>query len=88
MNLWFDIQYALRNLIKSGSFSALTIAVMTIGLGATIYTASVVKSLLFDPVYFPEGERVSVLIAESIMSGVQPCYMITRKFGMRRRAWN
>ncbi|SMF18069.1 duplicated orphan permease [Alteromonadaceae bacterium Bs31] len=58
MNILFDIRYALRNLAKAGSFSALTIAVMTIGLASSIYVLTIVKSLLFEPIYFPEGERV------------------------------
>jgi len=58
MNLLFDIQYALRNLVKAASFSALTIAVMTIGLASSIYVLTIVKGLVFEPIYFPEGERV------------------------------
>ncbi|MBX2859462.1 MAG: ABC transporter permease [Cellvibrionaceae bacterium] len=58
MNLLFDIQYAIRNLFKSLSFTLLTIVVMAIGLGASLFITTAVKHLAWEPMYFPDGDRI------------------------------
>lgn len=58
MNLLFDIKYALRLLLKTPGFTALTVIVMTIGLGISIYMLSAVNALVFRPLEFKDGERL------------------------------
>ena len=47
MSLTLDIKYAARLLGKKPSFTALTVGIVAIGLGLTLYTFSLLNSLLF-----------------------------------------
>ncbi|WP_323814774.1 ADOP family duplicated permease [Cellvibrio sp. NN19] len=58
MSLLLDIKYTLRILLKTPGFTALTIAVMTIGLGVSIFMMSVVNAFVFRPLDFKDGERL------------------------------
>ncbi|PUA28068.1 MAG: hypothetical protein B0W54_16395 [Cellvibrio sp. 79] len=58
MSLLLDIKYSLRILLKTPGFTALTIAVMTIGLGVSIFMLSIVNSIVFRPLEFNDGERL------------------------------
>ena len=58
MNCLRDIQYSLRLLLKAPGFAALTIAVMTIGLGVFIFMLSIVNTIVFRPLDFQDGERL------------------------------
>ena len=58
MSFMFNVRYAMRNLLKSYGFTLSTVLVMAIGLGASIFAICVVRQLLWEPIYFPEGERV------------------------------
>lgn len=58
MNLLLDIRYTLRILLKTPGFTALTIAVMTIGLGVSIFMLSVANAIVFRPLDFKDGERL------------------------------
>lgn len=56
---WFqDFRYALRSLGKRPGFAALTIAILTLGLGATVTLFSVVRAVLLAPLPFAEPERL------------------------------
>lgn len=48
MNLLLDIKYSLRILLKTPAFTALTIAVMTVGLGVSIFMMSIVNTNHFN----------------------------------------
>ncbi|AYH46308.1 peptide ABC transporter permease [Dickeya fangzhongdai] len=56
MNLWFDIRYALRLLLKSPGFSVLTITVMACGLGLALYMYSVINTIMYKTLPYPKGE--------------------------------
>ncbi len=58
MNLLLDIKYTLRILLKTPGFSALTVAVMTLGLGVSIFMLSVANAIVFRPLDFNDGERL------------------------------
>jgi putative ABC transport system permease protein len=58
MSLMLDIKYSLRILLKTPGFTALTIAVMTIGLGVSIFMFSVVNAIVFRPLDFKDGDRL------------------------------
>lgn len=58
MNFLTDIKYSLRILLKTPGFTALTVAVMTIGLGVSIFMLAVVNAIVFRPLDFKDGERL------------------------------
>ena len=58
MNLLLDIKYSLRILLKTPAFTALTIAVMTVGLGVSIFMLSIVNTMVFRPLDFKDGDRL------------------------------
>ncbi len=58
MSMMLDIKYSLRILLKTPGFTALTIAVMTIGLGVSIFMLSIVNAMAFRPLDFKDGDRL------------------------------
>ncbi|WP_462172306.1 ABC transporter permease [Pseudoalteromonas xiamenensis] len=53
-----DIRYAMRRLLKTPKFSALTIFVMTTGLSLCIFMVGFLQSTLLAPLPFEHGEKV------------------------------
>jgi putative ABC transport system permease protein len=53
MNLWKDIRYGARMLLKSPAFSAAAILTLALGIGATTATFSCADALLWKPVPLP-----------------------------------
>ena len=53
-----DVRYAIRSLTKSWGFSLGTIAVLALGLGATVAIFSVVNTVLLRPLAYPNAERI------------------------------
>jgi putative ABC transport system permease protein len=58
MSLSLDIKYAARLLSKKPSFTALTVSIVAIGLGLTLFTFSLLNGLLFSPLTFADNEPV------------------------------
>jgi len=49
MSIGIDIKYAARLLVKKPAFTATTVFIIAIGLGLTLYTYSLLSSLIFQP---------------------------------------
>jgi putative ABC transport system permease protein len=59
-----DARYGLRCLVKNPGFTAIAIVTLALGIGASTAAFSVVNSVLFKPVGYPEPDRlVSVFTA-------------------------
>jgi predicted permease len=54
----FDIRYALRLLLKSPGFSFVTVLIMSCGLALTLYMFSVINTIMFSPLPYPDGKRM------------------------------
>lgn len=74
MNLLLDIKYSLRILLKTPAFTALTIAVMTVGLGVSIFMMSIVNTIALRPLDFKDGDRL-LFINRLIDKRVQPAIL-------------
>jgi predicted permease len=53
-----DVAYALRQLVRSPGFTAVTVLTLTLGIGATTAIFSVVDGILFRPLPFEEPEEL------------------------------
>src|SRR5688572_28124044 len=54
----FDIRYALRLLLKSPSFTFITVLIMSCGLALTLYMFSVINTIMFTPLPYPDGKNM------------------------------
>lgn len=56
-----DIRYSLRKLVKSPGFTAVAVATLGLGVGATVAIFSVVSGVLLEPLPYPAGDRIAQL---------------------------
>jgi putative ABC transport system permease protein len=64
-----DVRYALRQLIKSPSFSATAIFALALGMGATTAMFAVLYAFLLRPLPFADPEKLVMLQSRSTRSG-------------------
>jgi predicted permease len=55
---WKEIRGVLRGLRKNLGFTTLTVAILALGMGASIAVFSIVNSVLLKPLPFPDAERI------------------------------
>jgi predicted permease len=67
-NLFFDLRYAVRMLLRSPGFSFIAIATMALGIGATTAIYSVISATLLHPLPYPNPSELVRL--EDDLSGV------------------
>jgi predicted permease len=53
-----DARYAVRTLLRDSSFTVLAVATLSIGLAATVSIFAVTKSVLLNPLPFPDPDRL------------------------------
>jgi hypothetical protein len=58
MNLWNDVRYGARMLLKSPAFSVAAILTLALGIGATTATFSSADALLWKPIPLPHLETL------------------------------
>ena len=59
-----DAKHAMRTLLRTPGFSVVAIAVMAIGIGASVALFTVVRSVLVRPLPFPHPDRLVALISQ------------------------
>ncbi len=60
-NLWNDLSYAIRMLIKNPGFTTVAILSLAIGIGANSAIFSVTDALLLRPLPYKDSERLAIL---------------------------
>ena len=60
-DLALDLRFAFRTLRKAPGFTALTIAILALGIGANTAIFSLVDAALFRPLPFPDADRLAML---------------------------
>ena len=79
--LWQDAQHAARMLRRNPGFTAIAVATLALGLGATTTIFSVVNSILLRPLPYPDSQRlISVYSAYSRFQGF--------RIAVSMRDWN
>src|SRR5689334_11104729 len=69
--LWWDIQFAVRSLVKRPGFAAVAIVTLALGIGANAAIFSVVDAVLLRPLPFPDVNRI-VLVHGASVGTLQP----------------
>ena len=72
-DLWQDIRYTARALVKQRAFAAAAILTIALGIGATTATFSVVNGVLIKPLQYPNPDAL-VRIAHTIGGIHQPYF--------------
>ncbi len=60
-NLFLDLRFVLRQLLKSPGYAATAVLMLAFGIGATTAIFSIVEAVLLRPLPFPESDRLVVL---------------------------
>ena len=63
-DIWQDLRYGARMLLKQPGFTLIAILTLALGIGANTTIFSVINSLLLKPIPFPDADRL-VLVWES-----------------------
>ena len=61
-NIWRDLRFAVRSLIKMPGFTAIAVLVIAVGIGANTAVFSVINTVLLKPLTYPEPESLVQLM--------------------------
>jgi predicted permease len=56
--LWRDVRYGARTLMRSPGFTAISVLVLVLGIGATTSLFTIVRAVLLKPLPFPDSDKL------------------------------
>jgi putative ABC transport system permease protein len=83
-----DVRYAARGLRAAPGFTAVTVLTLAIGIGGTAAIFSAVKPVLFEPLPYPQPDRVAMILELRTDGGRNPgTFGLYRAFAERSRSF-
>jgi predicted permease len=67
---WNDLQWTMRQMRRTPAFTLLAVLTLAAGIGSATAMFSVVNRLLIDPLPFPGGDRIVLLVRQSPTTGM------------------
>lgn len=64
-NLWQDLRFVVRSLAKSPGFVVVAVASLALGIGANATVFSILNQIRFEPLPYPDAERIVSIIEQS-----------------------
>jgi putative ABC transport system permease protein len=69
-NLWRDVKYSVRVLLKSYAFTIVVVLTLALGIGANTAIFSFANGILLRPLPYPESDRLVVLNETALKRGI------------------
>jgi putative ABC transport system permease protein len=69
-NLWQDVRYGVRSLLKHPGFALIAVITLSLGIGANSAMFSTVNAVLLRPLAYPESERIVLLEGVNAGAGI------------------
>ena len=68
-DLWQDIGYGVKTLVKNPSFTVVAVLTLALGIGATSAIFSVMNAAMLRPLPFPDSEQLVFVLESNAQEG-------------------
>jgi putative ABC transport system permease protein len=68
-NLWQDVRYGCRGLLRQPAFTNVAVLTLALGIGAAAAIFSVIQNVLLDPAPYADVDRIAIMFIRDVKSG-------------------